>query len=75
MEVDGFLKQKPDNLDFELIDVHMNLERSGEITEKFGVEHESPQVILVDDNGNVLWHASHYLIKKHAIIQAIKENG
>jgi bacillithiol system protein YtxJ len=74
MEVDGFLKQNPDPIDFELINVISDSARSAEIAEKFGIEHESPQLILADDNDKVLWHASHRRIKKDRIIKAIEEN-
>ncbi len=74
MEIDGFLKQNSDPIDFEMIDVISDRARSAEIAEKFGIEHESPQLILVDDNDNMLWHASHRRIKKDRIIKAIEEN-
>jgi bacillithiol system protein YtxJ len=74
MEVDSFLKQSSAPIDFELIDVISNRARSAEIAEKFGIEHESPQIILTDENDNVLWHASQRRIKKDRIIKAIEEN-
>jgi bacillithiol system protein YtxJ len=74
IEVDSFLKQNPDSIDFELIDVLSDRARSEEIAEKFGIEHESPQLILTDDSDNVLWHVSHRRIKKDRIIAAVEEN-
>jgi bacillithiol system protein YtxJ len=74
MEVDSFLKHNSHPIDFELIDVLSNRARSDEIAEKFGIEHESPQIILTDDNDRVLWHASHRRIKKDRIIKAVEEN-
>ena len=74
MEVDGFLKQKPDNVDFEMIDVIADRDRSEEIAEQLGIEHESPQIILTDNDGNVLWNASHRRVNKQSITEAINEN-
>jgi len=74
MEVDSFLKHNPHPIDFELIDVVSNRARADEIAEKFGIEHESPQIILTDDNDHVLWYTSHRRIRKDNIIKAIEEN-
>lgn len=41
--------------------VHLQAARdvSAEITHRFHVRHESPQVLLIK-NGTVVWHASHF---------------
>jgi len=72
MEVDGFLKPKPEDIDYEFIDVVSDRPRSQEVATQLGVEHESPQVILEDGKGNVLWSASHRRVTKEAIIKAIE---
>ncbi|WP_035101451.1 bacillithiol system redox-active protein YtxJ [Aneurinibacillus terranovensis] len=44
---------------------------SNEVAERFGVKHESPQVLYVK-NGTVAWHASHWNITEKNLKQAIK---
>jgi bacillithiol system protein YtxJ len=39
------------------------------ITERLGIRHESPQVIMLKE-GRPVWHASHSLITTAAILQA-----
>jgi bacillithiol system protein YtxJ len=43
---------------------------SNEIAERFGVKHESPQVLYVKD-GNVVWHASHWNITEKELEKKI----
>ena len=76
MEMDNYLRDKEENdgIEFELIDVIENQERSDEIAEQFDIEHESPQVILTDDNNRVLWTASHRRVTEKALKNAIAEN-
>lgn len=47
-----------DGLTFELVDVFANRALSQDIEARFGVRHESPQVLIIED-GEVVWHASH----------------
>lgn len=47
-----------DGLTLELVDVFKDRTLSDAIEAKFGVRHESPQVLIIDD-GEVTWHASH----------------
>ena len=76
IEVDSFLRHYQDGeefkFDYELIDVIGNRGRSSEIAEKYGITHESPQIIIVDDNDNVKWHASHRKIDEEGIVNAMK---
>jgi bacillithiol system protein YtxJ len=44
---------------------------SDEIEHRFGIQHETPQALIVRGD-NVLWSASHYAIKAHAIEEALK---
>jgi len=74
MEVDGFLKEKPDDVDFELIDVIADRDRSNQLEQDLGVRHESPQAILTSDDGAVLWHNSHRRVNKQNILDAIAAN-
>jgi bacillithiol system protein YtxJ len=43
---------------------------SNEIAERFGVKHESPQVLYVKD-GSVVWHTSHWNITEKNLKEAI----
>lgn len=47
-----------DGLTLERVDVFTQRGLSNEIEALFGVRHESPQVLIVED-GAVVWHASH----------------
>lgn len=43
---------------------------SDAVTERFGIKHESPQVLFVEDGTNVVWHASHWKITKENLEKA-----
>lgn len=43
---------------------------SNEIAERFGIKHESPQVLYVK-NGAVAWHTSHWNITEKTLQQEI----
>ncbi len=47
-----------DGLTLELVDVFTQRALSNDIAAHFGVRHESPQILIVED-GQLLWHASH----------------
>lgn len=66
-EMDNFLKHCPGEVEYELIDVINNRDRSNEVAEEFGITHESPQIIILDDNNNVIWNASHSQITERNI--------
>jgi bacillithiol system protein YtxJ len=55
-EVEQFAKQQ--GVDVHLIDVFAHRPLSQAIEAHFGVRHESPQVLIIDD-GRVTWHGSH----------------
>jgi bacillithiol system protein YtxJ len=71
--MDRFMKQQSRELEYEFVDVNENRSRSNEVAEKYGILHESPQVIILDDAGAVLWNASHYEITEESISQAISD--
>ncbi|HLP60121.1 MAG TPA: bacillithiol system redox-active protein YtxJ [Candidatus Deferrimicrobium sp.] len=70
-EMDRFLKNNPLEIEYEIVDVINNRKRSDEIVEIYSIRHESPQVIILDENGHVKWHASHYTITEEHIKQAL----
>jgi bacillithiol system protein YtxJ len=57
-----------------LIEVQRAPELSTEIENRLGVEHESPQVIVLR-NGQVVWNASHFKITAAAVATAVREAG
>lgn len=70
-EMDDYLEEKPENIEYEYVDVFEDRPRSNDIEQKYNITHESPQVIVLDDNDKVTWNASHRSITKDAIIKAI----
>lgn len=55
-----------------LLEVQRSRELSQEIEERLGVAHESPQVIILQ-NGQVVWSASHFKITAAAVTDAVRE--
>ncbi|WKW11340.1 DUF2847 family protein [Pseudogemmatithrix spongiicola] len=49
---------REDGVTLELVDVLAERPLSREIEQHFGVRHESPQILIIDE-GAVTWHASH----------------
>jgi bacillithiol system protein YtxJ len=43
------------------------------IADRFGIRHESPQLLLIS-NGQVVWHASHFRITRHDITAAVERH-
>jgi bacillithiol system protein YtxJ len=54
-----------------VVSVRAQREVSDAITRRFGIRHESPQVLLVHGNA-VLWHASHFRVSAPEIQAAIQ---
>ena len=54
-----------------LIEVQVAPQLSKEIESKFGVRHESPQVIVLH-KGQVAWNASHFKITADAVANAVE---
>jgi bacillithiol system protein YtxJ len=46
---------------------------SSEIASRTGIQHESPQAIVLR-NGEAVWTASHFEITKSAVEQAVREH-
>lgn len=57
---------------FCFIEVRKNREISNLVSEKTGVKHESPQV-LIFSGGNVLWNASHGEVRTSAIQEVFSQ--
>jgi len=56
-----------------LVEVQRARELSAEIENRLGVNHESPQVIVLR-NGQVVWNASHYKITAEAVARAVHDS-
>jgi bacillithiol system protein YtxJ len=57
-----------------LIEVQCARGLSNGIESRFGVAHESPQVIVLR-KGQVFWNASHFKITAEAVARAVREAG
>ena len=55
-----------------LVEVQRARELSAEIENRLGVNHESPQVIVLR-NGQVVWNASHFKITADSVAKAVRE--
>jgi bacillithiol system protein YtxJ len=55
-----------------LLEVQHARELSREIENRLGVDHESPQVIVLRD-GQVIWNASHFKITAAAVTAAVRD--
>ncbi|MCA1585956.1 MAG: bacillithiol system redox-active protein YtxJ [Acidobacteria bacterium] len=53
-----------------LITVQTGRAIAREVTERFGIRHESPQALVVRE-GRVTWHASHFRVTASAIEKAL----
>ena len=58
-EVDNYLDSLDQPPEIEWINVIANRARSNEIADQLGIRHESPQLILLNHSGKVIWHGSH----------------
>jgi len=56
-----------------LLEIQTARELSREVANVTGVEHESPQVIILKD-GKAVWNASHYAVKAGAVADAVEAN-
>jgi bacillithiol system protein YtxJ len=57
-----------------LVNVQLARALSDEIEARFGVRHESPQAILIQD-GRVVWRASHLRVTAEGIAAALANAG
>lgn len=69
----AFLESTAEGIHAYFVKVRETREISNVIEEKTGVEHQSPQIILIKNN-EVLWHTSHEEITEDSIDQALKSS-
>jgi bacillithiol system protein YtxJ len=68
-----FVKELPSDKDLRVLAVDVISQRpiSQQIAADTGVQHESPQALLISRGGNVIWHASHMDITSEAMREAL----
>jgi monothiol bacilliredoxin len=71
-EVETLVQAANHNVDVNLVTVQRSPGVSARIESLLGVEHESPQAILVRD-GLVVWHASHFAITVSSVAEALRD--
>lgn len=57
-----------------IVVVQENRALSREIEQRTGVEHETPQALVLR-NGEAVWDASHFKVTADAVEQAMRENA
>lgn len=72
-EVARFARQRPD-VRVRLVDVLFDRELALDLAERLGVEHASPQAIVLRA-GRVVWHGSHGRIRAAALHRALNDEG
>ena len=69
-ELHAHLAESPGEASYNLITVQSHRGVSDEAATRFGVRHETPQVILLRD-GLPVWNASHFRITAQALRRAL----
>ena len=73
-EVEDFLAEPGLPADACVVHVQTGRAISGAIAERFGIRHESPQLLLIS-HGQVVWHASHRRITRREIAAALSRHA
>jgi bacillithiol system protein YtxJ len=69
----AYLEEQPDErVSYHLITVQRARPVSNEAASRLGLEHETPQAILIRD-GRPLWNASHFGITASSLAEAIRQ--
>lgn len=70
VEVQNYIRESSDEAVVVLIKVIESRPVSNLVTETLGVQHQSPQVLILE-NSQVLWHVSHQQITQDRIKKAL----
>lgn len=70
-EFQSYLENANPGVDYDLITIQTSRPVSNEVTSRLGIEHESPQAILVK-NGKPVWAASHFEITESSLDEAVR---
>lgn len=68
--ITAWLNGEVPNADFYVVPVQASRAVSTQLAQKFGIRHESPQALVVDD-GQVVWHGSHHRATATSIAAAL----
>jgi len=71
-ELEAFLADADPRLSCALVTVQTDRTVSDHLASRFGIRHQSPQAILVQ-NGTVLWTASHFRITIETLSRAVTD--
>lgn len=63
--------QEPEGVEFHLLDLLQHRDLSGKVAETFAVQHQSPQVLLIQ-NGSCTYNESHFGIEMPVILEKAK---
>ena len=67
-----YLQENDDQVHAALVKVIEDRPISNHIAEKFNIKHESPQIFLLKGE-QVIWHTSHYQIRKDSIEEEVNK--
>jgi len=70
-EVTDFQREHPSAVEVHVVRIREHRDLSDAIAARFGVRHESPQVLLVHE-GRLVWHASHFRVTAAEILAACR---
>lgn len=70
-EIESVAADIADGADLFFVDVIRQREVSNKIASELGVQHESPQLICIEDE-EVVWHFSHNSIQADRIMEKLK---
>lgn len=59
-----------ESIDLYMVDVIRDRPISKYISEKYGIRHESPQMLIIKE-GEVIWHGSHYKVKLDNLLKQV----
>ena len=71
-EVRAFSREKPAALKMAMVLVIEHRAVSNAIADRFGVQHQSPQVLLIEGD-RVRWHTSHWNITRDHLLKAVAD--
>ena len=69
-KIEEFAELCSEKIKLYIVDVISNRDLSSEITERTGIKHQSPQVILLE-NGKAKWSKSHWEITLESLKKAL----
>ena len=70
----AYREMKSTPCEIALIEIQEARDLSREVGVRTGIEHESPQVIILR-NGKAVWHASHWKVTAQAVAQAMRDHA